>query len=72
MKSAMALLRQEQKDGHSQLFHWMYSFQITQDKNKEEAGGEARWEKEKDWAEDDRVSAEKRTELWSILEFCAL
>lgn len=47
-------------------------FQITQDKNKEEAGGEARWEKEKDWAEDDRVSAEKRTELWSILEFCAL
>lgn len=39
MKPAMALLRQEQKDGHSQLFHRMYSFQITQDKKKGEAGG---------------------------------
>ncbi len=37
MKPAMALLRQEQKDGHSRLFHRMYSFQITQDE--EEAGG---------------------------------
>lgn len=39
MKPAMALLRQEQKDGHSRLFHRMYSFQITQDEEKEEAGG---------------------------------
>lgn len=39
MKPAMALLRQEQKDGHFQLFHRMCSFQITQDKKKGEARG---------------------------------
>lgn len=35
----MALLRQEQKDGHFQLFKKMYSFQITQNKKKGETGG---------------------------------
>lgn len=40
MKPAMALLRQEQKDGHVQLFIRMYSFQITQDKMK--GGGDDR------------------------------
>jgi len=39
MKPAMALLGQEQRDGQSQLFHRMYSFQITQDKKKGEEGG---------------------------------
>lgn len=54
MKPAMALLKQQQKDGHSQLFHRMYSLQITQDKNKGEAGGR----------EDER----KRGTEWEMIE----
>lgn len=59
MNAAMALLRQEQKQGHFLLSHIMYSFQTTQDSKKgereQETEGlelEVRGEREKERAVD--------------------